>query len=69
MEYSDLHLHLTGSLSLDDIKILSWLDSEAEIDIPYYDEEIAKLVNMEYAQKDSLLIRGMNCYHKCFLLE
>ena len=81
MDYSDLHLHLEGSLSIDDIRILSWLDREADSDLPYEDEEIMKLLTMEVPQSTSRnsldyvlsgvaspSSKGVGNYNKCFNL-
>ena len=49
MRYSDLHLHLDGSLSMDAVKFLAWMDEAAGIELPYDDEDLwaALSVNKE----------------------
>ena len=56
MEYTDLHLHLEGSQSSEDLKLLSWLDSEAEIELPYDDDEVDRLLNYKNSNHLSLPI-------------
>lgn len=58
MGYTDLHLHFDGSLPLEAVKVLSWLDSAAEIELPYEDDELRNLFSVagcsEYERKKSL---------------
>ena len=81
MEYSDLHLHLDGSLSLDEIKMLSWLDREADSELPDDDDDIMKLISMGTQKDESRSsldyalsgvagpsAKAINNYHKCFNL-
>ena len=49
MGYTDLHLHLDGSLSMDAVKFLAWMDEASGIELPYDDEDLwaALSVNKE----------------------
>ena len=48
MSYSDLHLHLDGSLPLETVKVLSWLDRDSELDLPNDEDELRKLLTYDY---------------------
>ncbi|SNU08588.1 adenosine deaminase [Lachnospiraceae bacterium] len=46
MGYTDLHLHLDGSLSSEAVKFLAWMDEVAEIDLPYEDSDLWSLLSV-----------------------
>ena len=64
MGYTDLHLHFDGSLPLETVKVLSWLDREADIELPYEDTDILKCLQYD-ADKDASE-KTLKNYLKCF---
>ena len=46
MGYTDLHLHLDGSLSPDAVKYLNWMDENAGVELPYDDNTLWKMLSI-----------------------
>ncbi|MBO4864428.1 MAG: adenosine deaminase [Eubacterium sp.] len=57
MGYTDLHLHLDGSLSPEAIRLLSWMDEAADVELPYDDDDLWKMLSIaddSYGKNKSL---------------
>ncbi len=66
MGYTDLHLHLDGSLSLEAVKFLSWMDEAAGIELPYDDIDIWNMLSVDSISYQNNNSRSLNEYLKRF---
>ena len=59
MSYLDLHLHFDGSLPLETVKVLSWLDSESGIEVPNDEGDLKELLSYDYEMEEENLPHGI----------